>query len=193
MYKFLKKIAEQNILIDVIDGKLKLFYENDNIDSELLDEIKANKEKLIQFFIDRRGSSFIQSNSKKLETSPLESDSSFPKNRDLLELLAGEKVDYPKDKTLTDLFQEQVNRTPDNIALVVENRMFTYCELDELSNKLARCLSSSSDVRSGDLVGILLDRSENFVISIIAILKLGAAFVPIDPNYPDERKQYIVE
>ncbi|WP_444626224.1 amino acid adenylation domain-containing protein [Flavobacterium columnare] len=102
------------------------------------------------------------------------------------------KVDYPKDKTIVELFEEQVAKTPDSIAVVFEDVKLTYLELNEKANQLASFLRINHAVKVDDLVGIVLDRSANLIISILGVLKSGAAYVPIDPNYPQERIDFIV-
>ena len=101
------------------------------------------------------------------------------------------KVDYPKDKTIVDLFEEQVNKTPDNIA-VFENQKLTYRELNEKANQLARYLITNGAAK-GDIVSVLLDKSIDIIISILGILKIGATFLPIDISYPQERIEYILD
>src|SRR5262249_10294371 len=96
-------------------------------------------------------------------------------------------------KTIVDLFEEQVAKTPDNIALVFEDKYLTYKGLSEQSNKLAHYLRGNYRVRANDLVGVLLDRSDKLVITILGILKSGAAYVPIDPYYPKARRLFIVD
>lgn len=100
------------------------------------------------------------------------------------------KSDYPKDKTIVDLFEEQVEKTPDNIAVVFEDQKLTYRELNEKANQLARYLVEKG-VKKGDVVSILFDRSLEILISMLGILKTGAAYLPLDPNYPEERLNYI--
>ena len=102
------------------------------------------------------------------------------------------KVDYPKDKTIVDLFEEQVNKTPDNIAVVFENQKLTYRELNEKANQLARYLITNGAAK-GDIVSVLLDKSIDIIISILGILKIGATFLPIDISYPQERIEYILD
>jgi amino acid adenylation domain-containing protein len=102
------------------------------------------------------------------------------------------KREYPSDLTVIDLFKEQVRKTPNQIAVVFENKEFTYQEIDNLSNQLAHCLKEDHDITTNDLVGIKLDRSEWVIISILSILKLGAAYIPIDPNYPQSKQDYII-
>jgi len=98
---------------------------------------------------------------------------------------------YPKDKTVIDLFEEQVKETPNNIAIVFEEKELTYEELNEKSNQLANYLRENYSIKANDLVGIKLDRSERMITAILGILKSGAAYVPIDVNYPQERINYI--
>lgn len=103
------------------------------------------------------------------------------------------QVDYPKDKTVVDLFEEQLAKTPDNIAIVFGDTKLTYKELDEQSNQLAAYLIENYAIKADDLVGIKLDRSERMIISIFGILKSGGAYVPIDVHYPQDRIDYIAK
>ena len=107
--------------------------------------------------------------------------------------------EYPKDKTITQLFQEQVKKTPDSIALVFENQELTYKQLNQKSNQLARYIRKQYKTENGQelipdsLIALCLERSLEMVIGILGTLKAGGAYVPIDPSYPDERIRYIVE
>jgi amino acid adenylation domain-containing protein len=101
-------------------------------------------------------------------------------------------ADYPKDKTLVDLFEEQVGKTPDNIALLFENEQWTFRELDERSNQLAYYLRSKG-VREESLVPLCIERSMQMVVGILGILKAGAAYIPISPEYPSARIDYILK
>ncbi|MDI5895994.1 non-ribosomal peptide synthetase [Flavobacterium algoritolerans] len=98
---------------------------------------------------------------------------------------------YPQDKTIIDLFEDQVIRTPDNIALIFEDTEITYRELNERSNQLGSYLRDHYGIKADDLVGIKLERSEWMLITILGVLKSGGAYVPIDPGYPQERISYI--
>ncbi|MBL1080345.1 AMP-binding protein, partial [Nocardia sp. 2] len=93
--------------------------------------------------------------------------------------------------SVPELFAVQVARTPDAVAVVFEDRSWTYRELDEASGRLAGVLADAG-VSVGDLVGLLLPRSEFTVIAVLAVLKAGAGYVPIDVAYPDERIQFIL-
>ena len=99
--------------------------------------------------------------------------------------------DYPKDKTITELFEEQVRKTPNNIAVYFEKQKLTYKELNEKANSLAYCLRNRG-VSQNDVIGIFLDKSLESIISILAILKCGATYLPIDINYPNARIDYMI-
>ncbi len=101
------------------------------------------------------------------------------------------KVDYSKDKTISQLFEEQVEKTPDNIAVVFENQQLTYRELNERSNSLAYYLRNKGIGRN-DIVGIMVNRSLEMIVSILAVLKSGGAYLPIDPTYPNSRITYMI-
>lgn len=102
------------------------------------------------------------------------------------------KMDYPKDKTVSELFEEQVEKTPNNIAVVFEDKELTYKELNEKSNSLALYLRNSGISRN-DIVGIMVNRSLEMIISILAVLKAGGAYIPIDPEYPEDRIKYMLD
>lgn len=101
-------------------------------------------------------------------------------------------VDYPSDKTVVELFEEQVAKTPDKIAVIYEEQEMTYTELNEKANQLANKLRDLG-VKPDDRVAILTERSLELIIGIYGILKAGGAYVPMDPEYPDERIRYMLE
>ncbi|KFF74859.1 hypothetical protein HX13_12800 [Chryseobacterium sp. P1-3] len=101
--------------------------------------------------------------------------------------------DYPSDKTIHQLFEEQVAKTPENIALVYQDAVLTYSELNERANRLAKYLIQTYNIQPDELVPLCLDRSENMLIAILAVLKSGAAYVPMDPSYPVERIEHILQ
>ncbi|ASW74386.2 hypothetical protein IQ37_04790 [Chryseobacterium piperi] len=101
------------------------------------------------------------------------------------------QVDAPNDKTIVGLFEEQVSRTPGNIAVVFEDMELTYSELNEYANQFGDYLRHNYQIQADDLVGIKLERSHRMIVGILGILKSGAAYVPIDPEYPQDRIDYI--
>jgi amino acid adenylation domain-containing protein len=96
--------------------------------------------------------------------------------------------EYPGDKTIHQFFQEQVEKTPDNTAVLCAEQQITYKELERESNQLARYLCEFRGVKTDQGVGMLLDMGINAVKTILGILKSGGAYVPIDPSLPEERK-----
>ncbi|MFC7443125.1 amino acid adenylation domain-containing protein [Laceyella putida] len=100
--------------------------------------------------------------------------------------------DYPKHKPVQQLFEEQVDKTPDRIAVKWGTRELTYRELNAHANRLARVLRKRGAL-PGRMVGLMADRSPEMIIGMLAIVKSGAAYVPIDPTYPQERIQFMLE
>ena len=101
------------------------------------------------------------------------------------------QVDYPLDKCIHELFEEQVERNPDAVAVVYQDEQLTYGELNARANQLAhylRTLGVSKEV----LVGICVERSPLMVIGLLGILKAGGAYVPLDPAYPADRLAYML-
>ncbi|MEB3219808.1 MAG: amino acid adenylation domain-containing protein [Nostocales cyanobacterium 94392] len=99
--------------------------------------------------------------------------------------------EYPITQSINYLFEEQVDKTPNNIAVVHEKSKLTYQELNEKANQLAVMLRKLG-VNKGEFVGIFKDRDINFIISILAIYKAGGAYVPIDSTYPLNRIEYML-
>ncbi|WP_367865337.1 amino acid adenylation domain-containing protein [Pedobacter sp. WC2423] len=100
--------------------------------------------------------------------------------------------DYPEEKTLVDLFEEQVAHHPERIAIAMGDESLTYKELNEKSNQLARFFLSKG-VRNENVIALIMDRSISMFVSILAVWKAGAAYLPIDPQYPEERIAYIIK
>jgi len=101
------------------------------------------------------------------------------------------KRDYTKEKYLHQLFEEQVKRTPEAVAVVFEDQQLTYRELNHKANQVAHYLQKQG-VGPDDLVGICMERSVEMVIGLLGILKAGGAYVPLDPAYPNDRIAYIL-
>ncbi len=102
------------------------------------------------------------------------------------------KAPYPEDKTLADLFEEQVIRTPDNIAVIFEEKQMTYRELNDAADRLAHDLRDKYQIQPDDLVAVMMKRSEQLIVSLLGILKAGGAYLPIDPAYPQKRIDYML-
>jgi aspartate racemase len=102
------------------------------------------------------------------------------------------KKDYPRDKCVHELFEEQVEKTPDAVAVVFESQQLTYRQLNVRANQLARHLKKHG-VGPEVLVGICMERSPEMIIGLLSILKAGGAYVPLDPGYPKERLGFMLE
>ncbi|WP_375511200.1 amino acid adenylation domain-containing protein [uncultured Nostoc sp.] len=109
----------------------------------------------------------------------------------LLEEWNNTHTDYPQNKCIHQLFEEQVERTPDAVAVVFEDQQLTYQELNIRANQLAHHLQTMG-VRPEVLVGICVDSSLEMVVGLLAILKAGGAYLPLDPRLPQERLAYML-
>ncbi len=101
------------------------------------------------------------------------------------------QIEYEKDRCIHELFEAQVERTPEATALVGEHEQLTYVELNQRANQLAHYLKKSG-VGPESLVGVFMQRSVEMIVGLLAILKAGGAYVPLDPTYPQERLRFTV-
>lgn len=100
--------------------------------------------------------------------------------------------DYPKERTIHSLIEEQVERAPHKLALVCRDRRFTYRELSQKSNQVARTLRGMG-IRPGVRVGLFMEHSIDMVVGLLGILKAGAAYLPLEPAYPKARLAFLIE
>jgi amino acid adenylation domain-containing protein len=101
-------------------------------------------------------------------------------------------TDFPREKGIHQLFETQVERTPDAVAVVFGHKQLTYRQLNNRANQLAHYLRNYG-VRSEMLVGICLERSIEMIVGLLGILKAGGAYVPLDPEYPQDRLAFMLE
>jgi amino acid adenylation domain-containing protein len=101
------------------------------------------------------------------------------------------EAEYPRDACIHELFEKQVEKTPEAVAVVFEGKELTYRELNIRANQLAHYLRKQG-VGPEVLVGICMERSLEMVVGLLGILKAGGAYVPLDPEYPKERLEYMV-
>ena len=100
-------------------------------------------------------------------------------------------TDYSSQKTIVELFEEQVLKTPDVPALIRLDTTLTYRRLNEHANRLARYLIDQG-VKSGSNIALLAGRNFEMIIGMYAILKTCSSYIPIDPEYPADRQKYIL-
>jgi amino acid adenylation domain-containing protein len=110
----------------------------------------------------------------------------------ILDVWNDTRAEYPGD-TVIDLVEAQVERTPHAIAVESEERALTYAALNEASARLAGLLVERMRDRSSPFVGVLMERSLEMVVAIVAIVKAGLAYVPVDPEYPRDRVRFMIE
>ncbi|WP_339102103.1 amino acid adenylation domain-containing protein [Pseudomonas sp. G166] len=125
---------------------------------------------------------------------PLYELASLPKaeREYLLEGFNATAVDYPQGLTLHGLFEARVATSPDAVAVICETEQLSYAELNRRANQIAHCLIALG-IRPDDRVAICVDRSVEMVAGLLGILKAGAAYVPLDPDYPLDRLAYMLE
>ena len=100
-------------------------------------------------------------------------------------------VDYPRDRTVVDLFEAQVSANPDGVALVYEGEELSYGALNARANGVARRLIGEG-IGPDRLVGICVERSFEMVAGLLGVLKAGGAYVPLDPDYPEDRLSFML-
>ncbi len=127
----------------------------------------------------------------KVQIAEIEMLSVEERNVLLIEFNDTEK-EYLDNYTIQQLFEEQVERRPDNIAVVFENNQLTYEELNQRSNQLARVMREKG-AGPNQVIGIMVDRSIEMIIGIMGVLKAGGAYLPIDPDYPEERIKFLLK
>jgi len=101
-------------------------------------------------------------------------------------------AEYPRDRTLTELFEAVAARVPERVAITVDGRDFSYAMLNQHASRFARRLQALG-VQPADLVGICMQRSWGMMVALLGVLKAGGAYVPLDPSFPDERLRFALE
>ena len=173
-----------------IDEKInfKLDYAAAKFDSSLIEQFVSHFNLLVESFIDNLDQSITK-------VDFLTKD----ERKQILIYWNDTAAPYPKDKTIYQLFEDQVKKTPDNIAVVFENEKLSYSDLNKKSNQLAHLIrakykkQNKKDLKPDSLIGLCVERSLDMIIGILGILKAGAAYVPLDPDYPQDRLEYMIE
>ena len=112
--------------------------------------------------------------------------------KQLLHDLSDTQADYPSTLCIHQLFEQQVENTPDNIAIIFEEQSLSYLGLNKRVNQLAHYLVEQG-VKPDDIVGLCMQRSLEMMIGLLAILKAGAAYLPLDPAYPKARLEHMIK
>ena len=111
---------------------------------------------------------------------------------EIAELSCGKPLDYDRSKTFTDLFVHQAYLRPEHEAAADSKGIYTYGELNRISDRLAAALRAGG-VETGDFVAVKMPRVKEFLAAVIGVMKAGAAYIPVDPEYPEDRISYMLE
>jgi tyrocidine synthetase-3 len=123
---------------------------------------------------------------------PLSSVSILPdEDKRMISIVNDTKTNYPAEKTIAELFEDQAKMYPDKTALVFKEKVFTYRELNERANQIAWRLRELG-VNKNTPVAIITEKSAEMIVAILGILKSGSGYVPIDPEYPGERINFMI-
>ena len=115
-----------------------------------------------------------------------------PSQVGLLDSFNQTDVDYDDTQTIVSLFRRQVKATPDNVAVVYKDKKFTYAEVDEMSDRIAAYIASKG-LKDEAVVSVLIPRCEWMPIASLGVLKAGCAYQPLDPSYPKERLNFMMQ
>ncbi|MCL8537177.1 amino acid adenylation domain-containing protein [Chryseobacterium gallinarum] len=182
-YSFSRMLSQSDLRFSFTEKEgleLMIDYNTDIYDTYLIERIFNHFRNLIERLIEDAGKSI--------------KDVGYLSQKEEIQLIRtfnATKIDYPKEKTIVELFEDQVSETPHNIAVIFEEVKLTYKELNAKANQLAYYLRDNYSVKPDDFVGIRLNRSEMMIVAILGVLKSGSAYVPVDITYPKERQDYI--
>jgi amino acid adenylation domain-containing protein/non-ribosomal peptide synthase protein (TIGR01720 family) len=177
--------AKFDLVLHVVDSNSELWgwweYNTDLFDAVTIERMVGHFTNLLE--------GVASQPEKRLSDLPLLTE---PERQTLLVNWNNTATDYPHQQCIHELFEAQVEKTPDAIAVVFESEQLTYRELNTRANQLAHYLQKLG-VKPEVLVGICVERSLLMVIGLLAILKAGGAYIPLDPSYPIERIAFILE
>ena len=157
-------------------------YSTDLFEKSTIERMLGHVESLIEALVTR----------PKMAIHSLEYLEKSERNK-LLETFNASGLSYSKEITVLDLIEKQVNEIPENISLICDGNSLTYKNLNELSNQYAWYLQSHYATGKEKLIAVKMERSLEMIVSILAILKTGSAYLPIDPTYPEDRVSYMLE
>ncbi|MEA2175746.1 MAG: hypothetical protein QOD00_3338 [Blastocatellia bacterium] len=174
-------LADFDLELTTSQVQLALEYDASEFDHEQIEAIGGYYLKTL--------TAMAEQSQEQYETHPLLSEAELEQQ---LETWTRTAHAYPRERCLHQLFEEQVKRTPDAVALEFEDEQLTFAELNRRANRLAHFLRGKG-VGPEVLVGLLLERSTEMVVGLLAILKAGGAYVAFDPEAPPERLAYMME
>ncbi len=149
-------------------------------------------EREVQYIIDRLEWILEQIVQNKVESIKDLEILPYQEKKTIVEEFNNTYREYPPVKCIHQLFAEQAQKTPDKIALIFEGKKFTYRQVDEMSNSLAYVLKEKG-IQPNDVIPVIGKRSWHVLIAILGILKSGGAYMPLDPTYPADRLQYMID
>ncbi|NEO23277.1 MULTISPECIES: non-ribosomal peptide synthetase [unclassified Moorena] len=183
-FQFDRGITQFDLTLDIVDrteGLCCVFeYNRDLFDGSTIERMAGHFQTLL--------SGIVANQEQRISQLPLLSEA---ERHQLLVEWNNTATDYPQDKCIHQLFEEQVELTPDAVAVVFEDKQLTYRQLNNRANQLAHYLRSKG-VGPEVLVGICVERSVEMLAGLLGILKAGGAYVPLDPNYPQQRLAYML-
>jgi len=184
-FEFETGVARLDLALDMVDKPEGLYcllmYNADRFDGDTIRRMAGHFQTLLE--------GIVASSNQKLSELPLLTE---VEQHQLLVEWNNTQREYPQDTCIHQLFEAQVERTPDVIAVVFEAQQLTYRELNNQANQLAHDLQTLG-VKPEVLVGICIERSLNMVIGLLGILKAGGAYLPLDPDYPAARLAFMLE
>ncbi len=179
-----KKVAKFDLTLNAMEMNsgisFELEYCTDLFKKESIERFIAHFEQIISVII----------NNPEIKLAEIEMLSAKEKE-EILRIYNDTYLEYAKDKTIQQLFEEQVTKTPEEIALAFEDQELTYDELNQRANQVA-CHLRKMGVGANQFVGLMVTRSLELIIGMLGILKAGPAYLPIDPEYPQERINYML-
>jgi amino acid adenylation domain-containing protein len=161
--------------------QIKLEYSRELLDAESAQRVLGHLQTLVEAIV-------------KAPFTPLSQLTFMPKAelRQILMEWNDTKAEYPREKCIHEMIEEQVEKTPDAIAIIFDDQLLTYKDLDQRANQLAHHLQGLG-IRPGDKVGICIERSIQMVVGMLGILKAGASYIPLDPAFPMDRLFFMIE
>jgi len=174
-----------NIIIGVLDGNLhiELLYDTERFTSTALSTIQGHLHTIIGALVKQ------ENETRTLDCLNIISDTELDF---LVNTVNSLELDFPTTETIHHAFEVQAGRTPDRVAAIIDDEHVTFAQLNARCNKLARFLVQIG-VRPGSFISVCLPRSIQLLVSLLATMKAGCSYIPIDPTYPEARQRFMLE